>query len=329
MQLHAAPPRGSFSAELSGNPALRDTLRIARKLGCQISNFRGGDESYLTIPGVQRRMVYKGGRKDTPRAMLVLLRRLAATTDAGINGTEVPEPDAETRHYLNPEEREAKTAAAKERAAEAAHAASHNEPELITLPEPEKPVGGPSLPPQFVSREEVVLRCNSDAVYKPKPEEPAMHGPICLADIVRTKIKNSGKTAEEAMADAGIDPSNLYNLYRGTKVSPRTAGRWAAFLGMTEAAVLNFAEVPNPHANPNYGAETKTEPAPLPEKPVLVTITAAPPAPLPRAEAATKAGDIVALMQLAQTILADDLACDVHALDERKRAIIKAIIPHL
>ena len=61
---------------MSGVPNLCEALRLAPKLGCQVSNIRATGEVRVTHPAFERPLRINGRRKDTPRKLLSMLRRL-------------------------------------------------------------------------------------------------------------------------------------------------------------------------------------------------------------------------------------------------------------
>lgn len=62
---------------LPGNPNLNVTVTIARQLGVTVEVRRGTGELKFTHPAFGRTYLANGRRKDTPRHLLVALRRLA------------------------------------------------------------------------------------------------------------------------------------------------------------------------------------------------------------------------------------------------------------
>lgn len=61
---------------MSDNPSLRAALDRARRLGCAVQPVRRTGEIRVTPPLPLRPVVVNARRKDTPRALLVALRRL-------------------------------------------------------------------------------------------------------------------------------------------------------------------------------------------------------------------------------------------------------------
>lgn len=61
---------------LSGNPSQRDCEHAARDLGVHVEHVHRTGETRWTHPAWQRPIVINSRRKDTPRALVVALRRL-------------------------------------------------------------------------------------------------------------------------------------------------------------------------------------------------------------------------------------------------------------
>lgn len=55
---------------------LREALSTARGLGCTIAQIRGTGELIVSHPQVERRVVINRRRKDAPRELTTMLRRL-------------------------------------------------------------------------------------------------------------------------------------------------------------------------------------------------------------------------------------------------------------
>lgn len=67
---------------LDGNPNLKDTLRAAEELGCQVWEKSGQGETCVRHPTWPGMVILNHRRKDTNRALLVRLRRLTQATAA-------------------------------------------------------------------------------------------------------------------------------------------------------------------------------------------------------------------------------------------------------
>jgi hypothetical protein len=62
---------------LDGNPNLAEFIRIAAALGCVIAERKGTGELRFSHPAWTRTFLVNCRRKDTPREVLVAVRRLA------------------------------------------------------------------------------------------------------------------------------------------------------------------------------------------------------------------------------------------------------------
>ena len=63
---------------MAGVPNLCEALRRAHELGCKVSHIRATGEVRVSHPAVTKPVRVNGRRKDTPRKLLSMLRRLAA-----------------------------------------------------------------------------------------------------------------------------------------------------------------------------------------------------------------------------------------------------------
>ena len=62
---------------ISGGGNLKDALKMARELGCQVTKPRNaGGEWVVSHPGAERKVRLNGRRKDTPRSLTAMLRRI-------------------------------------------------------------------------------------------------------------------------------------------------------------------------------------------------------------------------------------------------------------
>jgi hypothetical protein len=61
---------------MRGNPNLREALDLARRLGCAVEPMRRSGEVRIVPPGSGLPVVVNARRKDSPRVLVVALRRL-------------------------------------------------------------------------------------------------------------------------------------------------------------------------------------------------------------------------------------------------------------
>lgn len=61
---------------MTGNPNLRESLALARRLGCEVETVNRTGEVKITPPGPGLPVVCNGRRKDTPRVLIKALQRL-------------------------------------------------------------------------------------------------------------------------------------------------------------------------------------------------------------------------------------------------------------
>ena len=70
-----------FCHVISSGASLRDSLALADEFGCTIRKLRRTGEVLVSHPAFVRPLRINGRRKDAPRCLTVMLRKLAVTHD--------------------------------------------------------------------------------------------------------------------------------------------------------------------------------------------------------------------------------------------------------